>query len=412
MILTEIPLGMKAVISCRFNGSFADNSRMSLFFCARRFCAAAVLVCASAVCVFSLDLAISAADLRLRQGSDGGYHLYIRKKTDVNSVMLCETTKDPSMQTDTYAYRALEANNVNGSEKRVLDGKFIAPDKKNLYLMDSTFEYMPEFRSYVFHIYIPYIIVYGYPDQKPGQRYGEVYAGSGTFLNIRTFNLPYADYAGDFHDNPFVLQPVQRAPEMNAERSYMKDAEEAAERIAKKGGGSFIRSEGPKDISAQIRRGIEEELSGGGNADRFDIVIVLDTTNSMKNSIEQLKKELSKELQELFSIQENIRVGFMLFRDYRQQYLTKAVPFSSDLKKIQSTLNGVKVAGGGDLPEAIHEAIYDAAVKMDWHGSRRLMILITDAPPHLRPRGKITEADALKAASNRRIKISAILLPR
>ena len=387
---------------------------MGLFFSERRVFTAAVLLCASAMCVFSLDLAISAADLHLRQGSDGGYHLYIRKKPDVNSVMLCETTRDPSMQADTYAYRALEANEVNGSEKRVLDGKFIAPDKKNLYLMDSTFEYMAEFRSYVFHIYIPYIIVYGYPDQKPGQRYGEVYAGSGTFLNIRAFNLPYADYAGDFHDNPFVLQPVQKAPEINAKLSYMKDAEEAAERITKAGSGIFVRSEGPKDLSEQIRRVIEDEASGGTNADTdsFDIVIVLDTTNSMKNSIEQLKKDLAKELQELFNTQENIRVGFMLFRDYRQQYLTKALPFSSDLKKIQSTLNGVKVAGGGDLPEAIHEAIYDAAVKMDWHGTRRLMLLITDAPPHLRPRGKITEEHALKAAANRRIKISAILLPR
>ena len=289
---------------------------MGLFFSERRVFTAAVLLCASAMCVFSLDLAISAADLHLRQGSDGGYHLYIRKKPDVNSVMLCETTRDPSMQADTYAYRALEANEVNGSEKRVLDG-------------------MAEFRSYVFHIYIPYIIVYGYPDQKPGQRYGEVYAGSGTFLNIRAFNLPYADYAGDFHDNPFVLQPVQKAPEINAKLSYMKDAEEAAERITKAGGGVFVRSEGPKDLSEQIRRVIEDEASGGTNADTdsFDIVIVLDTTNSMKNSIEQLKKDLAKELQELFNTQENIRVGFMLFRDYRQQYLTKALPFSSDLKK-------------------------------------------------------------------------------
>ena len=39
-----------------------------------------------------------------------GYHLYIRKKNNIESVMLTETTKDPSGKTDNYAYRALEYN--------------------------------------------------------------------------------------------------------------------------------------------------------------------------------------------------------------------------------------------------------------------------------------------------------------
>ncbi|MBP5483863.1 MAG: hypothetical protein J6X99_06375, partial [Bacteroidales bacterium] len=52
-----------------------------------------------------------------------------------------------------------------------------------------------------FHIYIPETIVYGYE----WSRNGEITIGKGTFINIRSFEKPYADYTGDYMDSPFMF---------------------------------------------------------------------------------------------------------------------------------------------------------------------------------------------------------------
>ena len=74
------------------------------------------------------DMLIHPEDIRLvyDDGADfsnsAGYHLYIRKKSGIESVMLVETTKDPEGKEDNYSYRALDYNSVNGDEIRYLDG--------------------------------------------------------------------------------------------------------------------------------------------------------------------------------------------------------------------------------------------------------------------------------------------------
>ncbi|MDR0540255.1 MAG: VWA domain-containing protein [Spirochaetaceae bacterium] len=370
----------------------------------------AVFVCALAFPLYAADfstgtgdLSIGVSDLRLTQGADGGYHLYIRKKPGIRSIMLCETTSDPTMAEPTYAYRALEPNPVNGDEKRMLDGRFIADGKKNVYLMDSTVDYVQALSAEVFHIYIPYIIVYGYPEG----RHGEVYAGSGTYLNIRAFANPYGDYSGGFKDNPFELQPVQNPLEGPAELNYMKDAEDALGALTRSSGGELRKSRVSTDLTAIIRDIVRKSKN-----DNIDLVIALDTTWSMSKDIEQLSKDLPAALSELMQDYSMLRVGFVFFRDYREQYLTRPVDFSNDVRKIQTTLKNVRAAGGGDIPEAIHEALYDAVTKLNWRGLDRHIVLITDAPPHIRPRGKITAQDALGAAKTKNIYINAILLPQ
>jgi hypothetical protein len=68
--------------------------------------------------------------------------------------------------------------------------------------------------------------------------------------------------------------------------------------------------------------------------------------------------------------------------------------------------------GGGDIPEAVYEALNDGATKFQWEAESRMMILIGDAPPHPKPRGKITKEIAEKSAAERNIKVHAMLLPQ
>jgi hypothetical protein len=135
---------------------------------------------------------------------NGGYHLYVKKSPNVNSILLTETTKDPTGKNDSYAYRAKEYNKINGDEKRILNGEFLVSEGAKYSLVDSTPE-ETDFFGPAFHIYIPQTLVYGYE----WSRNGEIQIDKGTFINIRSFEKPYADYTGNYVDNPFMFDFVK-----------------------------------------------------------------------------------------------------------------------------------------------------------------------------------------------------------
>jgi len=352
------------------------------------------------VTLHAQDLSISGSDLRLELRPDGGFHLFIRKKPDIASVLLTETTRDPAMQADNYAYRAGEWNAINGDEIRLLNGVPIPKESRIFSLISSTVVTHPQLGP-SFHIYIPYILYFGYESG----RHGEVYLTDGTFLNIRAFTLPYADYRGAFKDNPFRLEAKQEPPPGPPQGKYMKETVDAFSEIAKSG--SLIYSRTPDDVVDLIRGTLEKEK---GKA--LDIVICLDTTNSMKKYIDSVREKLIPMLNELLSGFPSFRIGMVQYKDYYDAYMTRVVPFTGDFAKFQSDLNAIRVMGGGDIPEAVYEALYDGAVKFSWEAETRIMILIGDAPPHPRPRGKITKEMAEKEAADRKIKVSAIILPQ
>jgi len=76
-----------------------------------------LVVCFLSVFLEAEDLSLSKEDLLVIQNPKGGYHLYIRAKPDIKSVLLTETTKDPDLKLDNYAYRDPNYNEINGDEK-------------------------------------------------------------------------------------------------------------------------------------------------------------------------------------------------------------------------------------------------------------------------------------------------------
>ncbi|MDR1221105.1 MAG: VWA domain-containing protein [Treponema sp.] len=348
------------------------------------------------------DLSIGAADLRVTQGADGGFHLYIRKKPDMNSVLLSESVRDPAMRADNYAYRALEWNAINGDEIRMMDGE-VLPRESNIWsLIDSTPEPHGEL-GLAYHIYIPYIVNYGYP----WTRNGEVYVGNGTYFNIRAFEKPYGDYSGSFRDNSFVLEVNQSPLAGPAASNYMRDTVEAFGEIARMERGEAVRSTGPADIIPTIRAILRKER---GNS--LDLVIALDTTASMRDDITGIQNGFVNMIKEEYRGFPSLRIGMILYKDYGETYITKTVPFTSDLNRLQRSLLDIKTGGGRDIPEAVYEALYEAATNFRWQAESRLVILIGDAPPHPRPRGRLTKEMTATALDARQIKVSAIILPQ
>jgi len=347
------------------------------------------------------DLGLGAGDLLLEMRADGGFHLFIRKKPDISSVLLTETTRDPAMQSDNYAYRAGEWNSINGDEIRILNGVPIPRESRIYSLISSTVVNHPVLGQ-AFHIYIPYILYYGYE----GSRHGEVYLTDGTFLNIRSFALPYADYRGSFRDNPFILEARQEPPPGPPSGIYMTEALEAFREIARTGSGELVMVQNPEEIIDQVRTLLQRE-----RGKTLDLVVCIDTTNSMRKYIDPVREQLIPMLQEILGGFPSFRIGMVQFKDYYDVYLTRVIPFTDDFASFQRNLNAIRVHGGGDIPEAVYEALYDGAVKFNWEAQARIMILVGDAPPHPRPRGRITKAMVDQAVDERQIKVHAMILP-
>jgi hypothetical protein len=351
--------------------------------------------------IYSQDFSIGSEDLRIEQRGDTGFHLFIRKKPGIGSVLLTESTRDPNLRADNYAYRAPGWNAVNGDEIRLLDGVPLSRESGIWSLIDSSAETHRELGE-AFHIYIPWIIYYGYENT----RHGEVYVADGTYLNIRAFSLPYGDYRGSFRDNPFVLRVTQKAPEDPPRGDYLKAAEDAFKEIAESGKGDLIYSNGPGDLVEKIRIILE-----GEKGKDVDIVLCLDTTNSMKNDIDAVRSMLIPMLAEIRAGFSGFRIGMVLYKDYYDEYLNKVIPFTRDFEAFQKNLLSIQVRGGGDIPEAVYEALHAGASKFAWEAESRIMILIGDAPPHPRQRGRISKTMVDEEVEKKGVKVHAIILP-
>ena len=396
------------------------------------------------------ELRISANDIKLIEDKEnGGYHLYVKKNPKVNSILLTETTKDPLGKNDSYAYRAKEYNPINGDEIRYLDGKKLESEGAKYSLLDSTVE-KTDFFDDAFHIFIPKTVVYGYE----WSRHGEVELGKGTFINIRSFEKPYADYSGDYMDNPFmfdlkvfkktvktvrkevkkvekketpqpVLEPevldepeIFEEPEVQAEiiltDNYNPVASEKFSEISKE----MIYSKGPETLIEDIGKILKTFV----NAEKLDIVFAIDATGSMKDDIEKLREDLIPEIKRIFSKEKDVRIAVLFYRDYGDTFKYMDLPvkcfdFTRNIKTFKEQLYSIKILGreGGDIPEAVYEAMFAASEFYKWRGdAQKEIILIGDAEPHPVPRGtgKYSKGYVMALADSKNIKIHSILLPQ
>ena len=395
------------------------------------------------------QLRIKASDIRLiPDKKNGGYHLYVKKTANVNSILLTETTKDPEGKNDNYAYRAKEHNKINGDEIRYLDGKKLESEGAKYSLVDSTTEKTSLFAAAgtsdqvdAFHIYIPETIVYGYD----WSRHGEITIGKGTFINIRSFEKPYADYTGDYMDSPFMFdlkvtkRPVKKpapepkpapapAPEPEPveepepldepETVLTDDYNPLASEKFKEMSDDIIYSKGPETIIEDIR-GLLVDIQ---DKDNLDLVFAIDATGSMKNDIDKLKSEMQPLLTEIFANSPGARIGLLFYRDYGDTFKyrelpVKVFPFTSNFTSFSKNLNSIRIYGkeGGDIPEAVYEAMYASCEFYSWRNTaQKKIILIGDAEPHPTPRGigKYSKDYVMGIAESRKIEIHSILLPR
>jgi uncharacterized protein YegL len=148
-------------------------------------------------------------------------------------------------------------------------------------------------------------------------------------------------------------------------------------------------------------------------ADKIEVVFVLDTTGSMSGLIKAAKEKIWSIASTMASAQSapEIRMGLVAYRDRGDAYVTRIVDLSTDLDTMYATLMDFRAVGGGDGPESVNQALHDAVHKMSWsrdQNAYRVVFLVGDAPPHMDYQDDVKYPQTLTAAKHRGIIVNTI----
>jgi hypothetical protein len=146
---------------------------------------------------------------------------------------------------------------------------------------------------------------------------------------------------------------------------------------------------------------------------RIEVVFVLDTTSSMSGLIQAAKEKIWSIATTMTSAQENpdIKMGLVAFRDRGDAYITRVFDLSDDLDSMYASLMDFRAQGGGDGPESVNQALYDAVHSVSWSNDSnvyKVVFLVGDAPPHMDYRNDVKYPVTLAAAARKGIVVNAI----
>ncbi|MDH4313310.1 MAG: VWA domain-containing protein [Gammaproteobacteria bacterium] len=144
-----------------------------------------------------------------------------------------------------------------------------------------------------------------------------------------------------------------------------------------------------------------------------DVVFVLDTTGSMSGLIDAAKEKIWSIATTMSAAQPTpeIRIGLVGYRDRGDAYVTRIVNLSSDLDSVYAALMDFQADGGGDGPESVNKALYDAVHQMTWSQADQayqVIFLVGDAPPHMDYQGEAQYPQILASANGKGIVVNTI----
>jgi Ca-activated chloride channel family protein len=121
---------------------------------------------------------------------------------------------------------------------------------------------------------------------------------------------------------------------------------------------------------------------------KVDVLFVLDATASMQPQIDGVRKGITDFAKQLSERGLDERVGLVAFRDEKEGEQPQVLEFGNDCftseyAAFQGAVGSVRADGGGDQPESSYDAIRFAARQPFRKDATRVLLLITDAPPHI-----------------------------
>ena len=144
-----------------------------------------------------------------------------------------------------------------------------------------------------------------------------------------------------------------------------------------------------------------------------EVIFVLDTTGSMGGLIAAAKEKIWSIANTLATADPapTIRMGLVGYRDRGDRYVTTVTQLSDDLDAVYTQLMQYRADGGGDGPESVNQALYEAVTQPDWSRDRvtyRVIFLVGDAPPHMDYQDDVKYAESCRLAARHGIVINTI----
>ena len=186
-------------------------------------------------------------------------------------------------------------------------------------------------------------------------------------------------------------------------------------------GGWLVQASTPDGSLKTVRwNGQSEELDLGVDADGLkagspvpvDVCFIIDTTGSMGDEIDRVKRTLLSVTDKLRSDASqgvDLRYGAVLYRDIGDEYVTRRHAFTSDLQGFDQALQTISAAGGGDGPESLNQGLAVGVAGMEWReGAARVAFVIADAQPHMDYQEDVSYGRAAAAAVHRGIRVHTV----
>lgn len=135
---------------------------------------------------------------------------------------------------------------------------------------------------------------------------------------------------------------------------------------------------------------VHAETDKSTNQDRpkIEVAFILDTTGSMEGLIEGAKAKIWSIANDIVNTDPtpDLKIGLIGYRDKTDKYVTRVNDLSDDIDAMYEHLQAFSAQGGGDRPESVNQALYEAVTKLNWSKSPeilKIIFLVGDAPPHM-----------------------------
>lgn len=172
-------------------------------------------------------------------------------------------------------------------------------------------------------------------------------------------------------------------------------------------------------VSIFFMQGISEVYSQDNSTQsagksKIELVFALDTTGSMSGLIEAAKDKIWSIANTMATAKPapEIKIGIVGYRDRGDAYVTTITPITDDLDHVYQKLMDFKAQGGGDSPESVNQALYDAVHNNDWSPDNRktykVIFLVGDAPPHMDYQDDVKYEETCIKAARKGITINTI----
>ncbi|CAG2191142.1 unnamed protein product [Mytilus edulis] len=103
---------------------------------------------------------------------------------------------------------------------------------------------------------------------------------------------------------------------------------------------------------------------------KLDLAFIMDTTGSMSSYINSAKQNIREIVEEIVTSSGS------------DNFCHPKNDFTSSVSNMKSWLNTARARGGGDGPEAVADAMFEAT-RLSWRqDATKISVLISDAPPH------------------------------